>query len=147
MEFSVKKRISRILENVERSQQLAGLSDPKQGYVAPINAYEDDFQGLQKRFGKDLINNFKIFLEENLNQTLEFAGINGADLLFNINSATSINNIPANQLFVRFGGYMEDTKSYNFNLGYKDKNNQDVFIYRFNMDLNKNINNWQSKKT
>lgn len=146
MEFSVKKRISRILENVERTQQLAGLSDPEQGYVAPINAYEDDFQGLQKRFGNDVINHIQTFLEKHLNQKLDFGGINGTDLLFDITSGAPIENIPSNKLFVRFGGYMVDTRSYNFNLGYKDKNNQDVFINKFNIDLNKNINNWQSMK-
>ena len=67
MEFSVKRRINRILEDIQRTQQLAGLSDPEQGYVAPPNAYEDDYSGLQKRFGNTIINKLILFIILNHN--------------------------------------------------------------------------------
>jgi hypothetical protein len=148
MEFSVKKRINRILEDIQRTQQLAGLSDPQQGYVAPANAYEDDYTGLEKRFGNQIINKLVLYIRTQLNTPVVLEKMDDQDLSIKILNTqdvklTEINN---GQCFVRFGGYMNDAKNYAFNVGYKDQLNQDVFIYRFTMDINGNISNWQSLK-
>lgn len=151
MEFSVKKRINRILENVNRIQELAGLSDPEAGYVAPAEAYEDDFQGLQKRFGKDILKKIEFFVQNNLNQQLKFDKSDSINLYFQVSPPTMAQNssnnflIQSNYVFVRFGGYMSDAKYYIFSLGYKDKMNQDIFIDTFQMDLKGNFSNWKEK--
>lgn len=151
MEFSVKKRINRILENVNRIQELAGLSDPEAGYVAPAEAYEDDFQGLQKRFGKDILKKIEFFVQNNLNQQLKFDKSDSINLYFQVSPPTMAQNssnnflIQSNYVFVRFGGYMSDAKYYTFSLGYKDKMNQDIFIDTFQMDLKGNFSNWKEK--
>ena len=46
-------------------------------------------------------------------------------------------------LFIRFGGYMQDARNYVFNVGFKSSLGQDVFAFRFVMDINGNLNNWQ----
>jgi hypothetical protein len=60
------------------------------------------------------------------------------------NNEQSKKDIKSNQIFVRFGGYMSDSKDYTFSVGYKDKMNQDIFLYRFVMYLNANLTNWTS---
>lgn len=148
MEFSVRKRINRILENVNRVQELAGLSDPEAGYVAPAEAYEDDFQGLQKRFGNDILKKIELFVQNNLNQQLKFKDSDNLNLYFDVSPPpVSINSnngqiLKSNLIFVRFGGYMSDAKIYNFSVGYKDQMNQELFIDRFQMDLKGNLSNW-----
>jgi hypothetical protein len=151
MEFSVKKRINRILENIQRSQELAGLSDPQKGYVAPAEAYEDDFYGLQKRFGNiNILKKIELFVQNNINQQLVFSNMDGENLYFKISPPITTNDeqskkeIKSNLIFVRFGGYMSDSKDYTFSVGYKDKMNQEVFLYRFVMYLDSNITNWSS---
>jgi len=151
MEFSVKKRINRILENIQRSQELAGLSDPQKGYVAPIKAYEDDYYGLQEKFGNiNILKKIELFVQNNINQQLVFLKMDSENLYFKISPPITTNNeqskkdIKSNQIFVRFGGYMSDSKDYTFSVGYKDKMNQDIFLYRFVMYLNANLTNWTS---
>lgn len=149
MELSVKKRINKILENVNRIQELAGLSDPEVGYVAPAEAYEDDYQGLQKRFGNNILKKIELFVQNNLNQQLVLDKIEQENLFFKVSPPVVVNNqidnieIKSNYIFVRFGGYMSDAKEYVFNVGYKDKMNQDIFANRFIMDLKGNFNSWQ----
>lgn len=149
MEFSVKKRIGRVLEDVQRVKQLAGLSDPEMGFVAPPNTYEDSFDGLKKRFGNNIINKLEIFIESHLNEQLVISGIEGQDINFKKSPSTNIENSlagnikKASDIFVRFGGYMHDAKNYTFNLGYKDSLGQDVFAFRFTMDIEGRVNNWQ----
>jgi hypothetical protein len=41
------------------------------------------------------------------------------------------------------GGYMHDARNYVFNVGFKSSLGQDVFTFRFVMDINGNLNNWQ----
>lgn len=150
MEFSVKKRINRILENVQRVQELAGLSDPEVGYTAPAAAYEDNYEGLQKRFGNNILTKLEMFAESKLNEQLVFQKLDGEDIILKVSppiynhsnpKALSINS---NEIFIRFGGYMHDAKNYAFNIGYKDKLGEDIFAFRFTMDINGNMNNWQS---
>lgn len=151
MELSVKKRINKILENVNRIQELAGLSDPEAGYVAPPEAYEDDYQGLQKRFGNNILKKIELFVQNNLNQQLVLDKTEQENLFFKISPPIVANNqinnkINSNYIFVRFGGYMSDAKEYVFNVGYKDNMNQEIFVNRFVMDLKGNLINWQSTK-
>lgn len=149
MEFSVRKRIGRILEDVQRTQKLAGMSDPEAGVVAPPNAYEDNYDGLKKRFGNDIINRLEIFVENHINEQLTLNSIEGEDINFKKSSSpTPENSIDANikkatSVFIRFGGYMHDAKNYTFSLGYKDSLGQDIFAFRFTMDIEGKINNWQ----
>ena len=146
MEFSVKKRINRILEDVQRTQQLAGLSDPEAGYVAPAEAYEDDYKGLQKRFGSQIINRLILFVRSSLNTPVTLINVDGQDLNIKILNTqdTKLSELNNGDCFLRFGGYMNDSRNYNFNLGYKSKVGEIVFLYKFTMDLNGNMNNWQS---
>lgn len=149
MEFSVRKRIGRILEDVQRTQQLAGISDPEMGMVAPANAYEDNFEGLKKRFGNNIINKLETFVENHLNEQLVMTGIDEQDIDFkkspspNVDNSLAGNIRKSTEVFIRFGGYMHDAKNYTFNLGYKDSLRQNVFAYRFTMDIEGKINNWQ----
>jgi len=146
MEFSVKRRINRILEDVQRTQQLAGLSDPKQGYVAPQNAYQDDYSGLQKIFGNGILNKLILFIKTQLNTPIVLLKSDNQDLTIRVLNTQDVNLKQLNngECFVRFGGYMSDAKNYNFNIGYKSNLGQINFIYKFTMDLNGNIGNWQS---
>jgi len=146
MEFSVKKRINRILENVQRVQELAGLSDPEAGYVAPAEAYEDDYNGLEKRFGKEIINKLILFIRTQLNTPVVLIKSDDQDLTIKIMNTQDVNLQKLNngECFIRFGGYMNDAKIYNFNIGYKTNLGEIVFLYKFTMDLNANFGNWQS---
>lgn len=156
MEFSVRKRIGNVLGNTQRIQELAGImaqyqqSDPEAGIVAPANAYEDDYAGLQKRFGNDILNKLELFVEKHINQQLVQKGIGGEDILLqkspspNTSQSSDMTFSQSTDVFIRFGGYMMDTKSYVFNVGCKDKNGSDIFAFRFEMDINGKINNWQS---
>jgi hypothetical protein len=150
MELSIKKRINKILENTIRSQELAGLSDPQKGYVAPSQAYEDDLYGLQERFGNvNILKKIELFVQNNINQQLVFSDMDSENIYFNISPPITTNQnskkeIKSNLIFVRFGGYMSDSKDYTFSVGYKDKMNQDVFLYRFVMHLNTNLTNWNA---
>lgn len=161
MEFSVRKRIGRILENTHRIQELAGLdqppstqqqyssSDPEAGYVAPPNAYEDDYAGLQKRFGNGIIDKIELFVEKNLNIQLVQTGMQGTDINLKKSPSPNTNQSPdmtfdqSTDVFIRFGGYMVDARNYVFNVGCKDHLGEDIFAYRFVMDINGNFNNWQ----
>lgn len=146
MKFSVKKRINRILENVQRVQELAGLSDPEAGYTAPAEAYEDDYQGLKKRFGNQIINKLVLFLRTSLNTPVTMINITDQDINLKILNTQDVNLSQLNNgdCFLRFGGYMNDTRNYNFSLGYKSKMGETIFLYKFTMDLNGNMSNWQS---
>lgn len=148
MEFSVKKRINRILEDTQRTQQLAGLSDPQQGVVAPPNAYEDDYSGLENRFGKQIINKLILYVRTQLNTPITLIKTDNQDLTIKILNTQDIGleKINNGNCFIRFGGYMQDSKNYNFSLGYTTPMGQTMFIYKFTMDLDGNINNWQSLK-
>lgn len=155
MELSVRKRISRILENQNRVMELAGVdrqysdSDPEAGVTAPTNAYEDNWAGLQKRFGKDIIDKIELFAEGHMNDQLVQTGTNGTDLQFKKSPSSNPTNQQAhainlaNEVFIRFGGYMHDARNYVFNVGFKSSLGQDVFTFRFVMDINGNLNNWQ----
>jgi len=151
MRFSVKNRINRILENTQRSQELAGLSDPQKGYVAPPEAYEDDLYGLQERFGNvNILKKIELFVQNNINQQLVFSDMDSQNIYFKISPPITTTNqdskkeIKSNLIFVRFGGYMSDSKDYTFSVGYKDKMNQDVFLYRFIMYLDTNLTGWSA---
>lgn len=146
MEFSVKKRINRILEDIQRTQQLAGLSDPQQGVVAPPNAYEDDFAGLENRFGKQIINKLVLYVRTQLNTPITLVKADNQDLSIKILNTQDIGLEKLNNgnCFIRFGGYMQDSKNYNFNIGYKTNIGEIVFLYKFTMDLNGSMGNWQS---
>ena len=149
MEFSVKKRINRILENTNRIPELAGLSDPEIGYVAPKEAYEDDFMGLQKRFGNNIINKIELFVQNKLNEQMTIQELSADKITLNVQTKPTQNTfdstVPSNtrQIFVKFGGYMHDSKNYVFNVGYNDDKDQEIFNYRFYMELNGEMNNWE----
>lgn len=156
MELSVRKRIGTILENTSRVQELAGISpkysssDPEAGVVAPANAYEDNFEGLEKRFGNDILNKIEMFVESKINEQLVQTGVDGSDIKLkkspSPNPSQGQDGIfkKATDVFIRFGGYMSDAKNYVFNLGYKSQAGEDVFSYRFTMDLDGKLNGWQS---
>lgn len=156
MELSVRKRITRLFEDTQRMQSLAGIdsqysaSDPEAGMVAPANAYEDDYAGLQKRFGSNIISKIEMFVEDNINEQLVSLGVQGTDILLKKSPPPiqqqnqKSNSLNSTEIFVRFGGYMVDARNYVFNVGYKDSLGEDIFVYRFVMDINGNFNNWQS---
>lgn len=148
MEFSVKKRINRILEDIQRTQQLAGLSDPQQGVVAPANAYEDDFAGLENRFGKQIINKLVLYVRTQLNTPITLVKTDNQDLSIKILNTqdTGLEKLNDGNCFIRFGGYMQDSKNYNFSIGYMTPMGQTIFLYKFTMDIDGNINNWQALK-
>lgn len=156
MEFSVRKRIGMILENTQRVQELAGInpqysaSDPEAGMVAPPNAYEDTYDGLIKRFGDDILEKIQMFVESQMNEQLVQTGIDGADIKLkkspspNPSNSVDGNIKKATDIFIRFGGYMSDAKNYVFNVGYKNVVGEEVFAYRFVMDIEGKLGNWQS---
>lgn len=148
MKYSPKKRINNILNNVQRIQELAGLSDPEAGYVAPANAYEDNYDELKKRFGGNILNKLEVFVQNNINEQIKLLKSDPENLYFTISPPNQIskdNLFPQdiNQIFVKFGGYMHDAKNYVFNVGYKQNNNGEVFVARFSMDLNGSFSAWQ----
>lgn len=156
MEFSVRKRIGKILGDQRRIMELAGMetqysaSDPEAGVVAPANAYEDNWAGLEKRFGADIIEKIELFVENNMNVQLALIGIEGTDIKLKKSPLPNPTNQQdhainlANEVFIRFGGYMQDAKNYTFSVGFKSNTGEEVFAYRFVMDINGNFNNWQS---
>lgn len=148
MRFSVKNRLKLILEDVTRMQELAGLSDPEQGYVAPINAYEDNYEGLIKRFGKEIINKIILFVKTRLNTSVVLEKIEGEDLKIKILDSADfkIDEYGDNNFIIRFGGYMHDSKKYSFNIAHKDNLGEYVFDFRFSMDIEGNLNDWESMK-
>lgn len=156
MELSVRKRIGIVLENTQRIQELAGInpqyqsSDPEAGIVAPANAFEDNWNGLKKRFGNDILNKLEMFVESQMNQQLVITQIESTDIKLkkspspNTDGSVDGNIKRSTEIFIRFGGYMSDAKNYVFNVGYKNVVGEDVFAYRFTMDIEGKIGNWQS---
>jgi len=156
MEFSVRKRINRILGDQQRIMELAGVdgqysaSDPEAGVVAPANAYEDNWAGLQKRFGNNIIEKIKMFLESNMNMQMAQTAIQGTDIVLKKSPSPNTSQSPDQNvneptvIFLRFGGYMQDAKNYAFSVGFKNNIGAEVFAFRFVMDINGNLNNWQS---
>jgi hypothetical protein len=136
--------------------ELAGVdgqysaSDPEAGVVAPANAYEDNWAGLQKRFGNDILEKIEMFVESRINMQLVQTGIQGTDIQLkkspspNTSQSADQTLDQSTDLFIRFGGYMQDARNYVFNVGFKSSLGQDVFAFRFVMDINGNMNNWQS---
>jgi hypothetical protein len=156
MELSVRKRINGILGNQQRIMELAGVdgqysaSDPEAGVTAPANAYEDNWNGLQKRFGKDILEKIEMFVESNMNMQMAQSAVQGTDIVLKKSPSPNTSQSPdqninqSTDLFIRFGGYMQDAKNYAFSVGFKNNIGAEVFAFRFVMDINGNLNNWQS---
>lgn len=140
MEFSVKKRLSKVLADKSRSQALAGIL--KEYVDNPNNIYEYSLENLGQKFTPEIYNNIFEFFKKNISSDERYGEtaakasnphLSGDDMV--------MDNTP---FFIRFNGYLDDIDGYRFNVGYRSKNQGEVFVFRFDLSSSGILANWKS---
>lgn len=140
MEFSVRKRLSKVLADKSRSKSLAGILNE---YVDnPNKVYEYSFDRLGEKFTLKIYDEIFKFFKENISHDQTYSKVAAkAENPHLIDDKMVMDNTP---FFIKFTGYLEDIDGYRFNVGYRSKGQSEVFVFRFDLSSSGILSNWKS---